>query len=169
MSTIDLGTFKVTNRQILVTDPCYTSCDGQVSIGDAVNGQWQVTAYSRPGLTGWGPDGHERVMSLTATAGDVPLDDLTAYSTGYYADVDSGALGIFNFEQYLPLHEEIREMSRLIASNGEPGASVGFGAFSNAGYGDGTYPVTLYINEAGLVAGIKVSFDLPVDEEADDE
>jgi hypothetical protein len=169
MTTIDLGSFKVTNHHILVTDPCYTEGDGQVSVGDCVNGEWEVWANSRLALPEWGPAGHERVMELTATAKGVDLDDLTELDSVYYADVDSGCMGIFNFDQYLPGQGGLRERSLDVAGTGEAGANVGFGAFSSAGYGDGTYPVTLYINESGLISGITVSFGLPADEEDEDE
>jgi hypothetical protein len=164
MSTIDLGTFEVTNGNLLVTDPCYTHGDCQVSVGDCVHGEWVVSAYKVPD-----PYGNNKVMELRASARGVSLDSLEPLRSVYEAGVDSGSMGIFNFERYLPGHDLVKSSSRKAAQDNSDGYNVGFGAFCSSGYGDGLYPVTLYVNKAGLVAGIKVSFDEPSDEEAEDE
>jgi hypothetical protein len=154
-----LGTFKVTDGSLFISDPCYSKdiwCVG--NIPDVVNGTWNAFAVTGQTNNGWG----NRVWELIALkeGNFVPqFKELTKINVG----VDAGMAGIYN-ETSFKGGNSTDEESILwydkcceICHEKQAGIIDG-GCVSSSGFGDGLYSCFVDRNEKQQVIGVKIVF-----------
>ena len=158
-----LGEIEFTKGHLTVTDPCYkpgTWCTGKVE--NVFKGTWEASMEVLD-CGDWG----KRIASLTVKAkGQNPVR-----SEKLDADigVDAGICGVFEDKPDLDsvwgsLCDEFFFKAR--GGIAEPNSLFKCaGAWSESGYGDGSYDATVGYNEAGEV--VEVTIDYGVDEDGD--
>jgi len=167
MKKIQVGTFEVKSGKIRVSDPCYDKDFEKENNLDAENGEWKCKCTKI--------DTENRVAILEAYCTDF-LDDYKKYKLSKsIVGVDSGQVGIFDFEHYQD-NDIVKDVQRLnpneIIRSEEPWYSIccdrtltklgagiiPFGCVSSSGYGDGCYKLYYKKSEDNKVYAVKVIF-----------
>lgn len=169
-------TFEITSGKICVTDPCYkrgTWCAAWEV--PAAKGKWNAVAqiFDDGETGGFGERVSKLVcyldsefMSVHDVMADTELEPFQAE-----IGVDSGQCGVFDFEQF-PTDEQIEAVKDKdwndpshfygkccsVTLERPRFGSVGFGAVSSTGYGDGSYDLKVVYNVNGEVVAAVVTF-----------
>lgn len=176
-----LGTFKVSNGKVVVTDPCYkrgTWCHG--ILDNLANGEWLAIArYSHEG--GWGTRVAELEIRLhepeeSGRRRCLPDRERGWINAAFEVGVDSGQAGFFAEEHYPQgdcgdYGDESSFYGKACAATDDHGAQGGtidgFGVVSRSGYGDGGYTCQSY-EEDGKIAAARIIFIDDFEEIEDD-
>ena len=92
MKKIQVGTFEVKSGKIRVSDPCYDKDFEKENNLDAENGEWKCKCTKI--------DTENRVAILEAHCTDFREDSEEYKLSKSIVGVDSGQVGIFDFEHY---------------------------------------------------------------------
>lgn len=174
-TTYQLGTMKLSQPRLRVTDPCYRANSGCASTLQAKPGEW--TAQSVVGPTSWNT--RVKVLQIShQSLGDVAvLDYKTLEDSKLTAGVDSGQCGFFDDAHY-PRNAAAFEYEddtfygqccALTLDASLPGGGVlssRIGAVTRSGFGDGGYDVYVQRDAQGEVVLVQLLF---IDESAQDE
>lgn len=145
----EIGTFELKSGLMGVGDPCH---DGSSSTFDALNGEWRVVVeYS---TTKWG----RRVKSLLVS--NTEGRPVGSYEKIGLVHVDSGQAGFFDSEIEDLLSEQYYDEICDITGTTNQGGSIGRGAFSSTGYGDGSYDVSVRRDANGKVTEAVIDYVL---------
>ncbi len=157
----DLGSFTLSQSQLLVSDPCYspgTWCTGSM---DAIEGLWH--AESLIGPTDWGT----RVKGLRVRH---ELQESSIFEhtdawedSGFDIDVDSGQCGFFDAARFIEdakCDMAYRELCDLTGYGTLHGGIIkgNSGAVTLSGYGDGSYRCCVRRDSEGKVVAAKIIF-----------
>lgn len=163
----DLGTITFTKGHLTVTDPCYepgTWCTGTVE--NVFKGDWDASMEIKD-CGDWG----NRIASLTVKAkgqNAVRTEKLNAD-----IGVDAGLCGVFEDKPDLhPVWGSLCDNVFFKARGGiaEPDSLFKCaGAWSESGYGDGSYDAYVGYNKDGEVVEVSIDYGVDEDEEYDDE
>lgn len=144
-NTKEIGTFELKSGQMGVGDPCH---DGSSKAFDALNGEWRVVVEYRSG----------RVKSLLVS--NTEGRPVGSYEKIGLVHVDSGQAGFFDSEIEYLLHERYYDEICDITGTTNQGGSIGRGAFSSTGYGDGSYDVSVRWDTNGKATDAVIDFIL---------
>ena len=138
-----MSTFKIKSGKIIVTDPCYGNESGHCQARVMVkNGTW-FAEVTRGEVPAWG----NRVYELTAKHSSVG-DAILAYKDHpTEICVDSGQAGFFDLAKYEDAKSRpddygdggFYDKCCAITLSDNSDVSVGFGAVTSSGFGDGGY------------------------------
>jgi hypothetical protein len=173
----DLGEFKLSQPELLVSDPCYepgTWCTGML---EARPGPWK--AQSVVGPTDW----YARTKQLRVWHESVSAEvfnDLDRFEdSGISAGVDSGQCGFFDAAAYRKVQEDEAEkelwynkVCDITLDSGVGGgiSPEGAGAVSQSGFGDGGYGVRVLKKRGKVVAAVLIYIGAEAeDEEMEDD
>lgn len=167
MEIIHLGNFTVKSGRINISDPCYSNevaCRGDVL---AVNGEWAChIAMSDEGSFG------RKITRLSAWSIDIDpnAEEITRRIAPFTIGVDSGSVGIFDFDQYPPQGSSFgtedngffSKCHSLVAGEDQAGIveikDHKMGVVSRSGFGNGGYKAMLWENEHGRTEEIEIAF-----------
>jgi hypothetical protein len=172
-----IGSFNVTSNELTISDFCYAYNSKSGYRTTALNGKYNVyikqLAESNNFCSGRVSELivlHEDI-NQTATLCDLQINS----SNDITVDVDSGTMSISDSDYYKRTHEteEIEDeyYNKIIINQLDNNKAITFdnnGCCSDSGFGDGSYPVTLYQDENKNIIGVKVAFIEDVEDEFED-
>lgn len=164
-----IGTFKVTNGKLIVTDPCYQvdeDEDLQIILSNVKNGKWTASIsytddevvenilvfYGEKKSSGkW----HVCDKLIAVDSAQAGIFDLTVF--GRDEAIEYEVENIYNIEMdEIGLKYYVACADR-IASDAQGGIVPG-GAVSMSGYGDGMYEVKIKYNVSKEIVGVMIDF-----------
>lgn len=172
-----IGSFNVTSNELTISDFCYAYNSKSGYRTTALNGKYNVyikqLAESNNFCSGRVSELivlHEDI-NQTATLCDLQINS----SNDIIVDVDSGTMSISDSDYYKRTHEteeiEDKYYNKIIINQLGDNKAITFdnnGCCSDSGFGDGSYPVTLYQDENKNIIGVKVTFIEDVEDEFED-
>ncbi|OXB94833.1 DUF4241 domain-containing protein [Parageobacillus galactosidasius] len=167
-----LGTFKVTDRKVVVSDPCYSlGIRCQAILEDVCNGEWRAYAT----ITDEGEWG-EHISELMVFHQSVPYEHAEWISLEDRITVDSGQAGIFNYSHYkndntVPENAQLFDGISIsdkgdkwyayccaVTLSKQQAGVINGGVVSTSGFGDGLYDLSVAKNEKGEIVAIRITF-----------
>ena len=160
-----IGTINLTTGKVTVTDPCYdkgTWCSAELE--NVHKGEWEVI-IDRVSCSFWG----NRVACLKL---HVVGENITEYRERVNADIggDAGVCGVFEDKpnygtsRWGSVCDEMKGFAGIAKKENAFGC---VGAWSNSGFGDGSYDLYVARNDDGEIIGIYI--DYGVEGEPDEE
>ena len=165
-----MDNIKVKSGKLIIVDPCYDAKDGVVI--NALNGTWTVTAgYNDEGVVAW--------INVIHSDYTNKVTDPCFFLSDFV--VDSGQVGIFDYEYLMSHNDESRDSEDTDCFYGKAceltSGDVDYimhgiidqeGAVSATGYGDGEYSIFVDYEDSDhrTVVAVGITF---ADETSDDD
>jgi len=172
-NTQNVGSFKITSGQVMVSDPCYdlgTWCQGIIK--NVKKGNWKAKIL----VTNEG-DWGSRVAAIIAwheSISEVAYVCSSWNKQNFEVGVDAGMAGIFDLAEFHSEDDEYNNPNSWYRrccdlTDNKAGIIDNSGIVSSSGYGDGSYECSTMEEGSGKVIAIMVDFGLLEEPEEDEE